>query len=405
MASANLFLLFIISSLFSSNCISFAETDTIKQGQLLRDWEQLVSAGGVFRLGFFSPNPTYSIELGSSGPRHLGIWFNYIPFYSVWVANRKDPIPDSSGALTVDGDGKLKITYQGGSPIVINSNMASKSSPGGNFTATLLDSGNLVIRQVDSTGSLGPILWQSFDYPHNILLPGMKLGMNIKTGQNWTLSSWLSEKIPAPGAFKLGLDPSGANQLLIWRRDEIYWSSGVWQNGSFESAPELTKRNDLLDFRFVANEEERYFTYSIKKKSVLSRWDLDTLGQITAFILERNDSSSIWIYDTVGPCQYASKNSTAVCLTEKPTKCRNGSEMFVPKRGYIDYTADWYYDSDFNLSLSDCHAKCWKNCSCVAYKPASNDDTGCHFWSKLSNFTPGDNFDFVYLLSHQNITS
>eukprot|EP00257_Ricinus_communis_P026209 XP_025013623.1 G-type lectin S-receptor-like serine/threonine-protein kinase CES101 [Ricinus communis] len=374
MASANLFLLFIISSLFSSNCISFAETDTIKQGQLLRDWEQLVSAGGVFRLGFFSPNPTYSIELGSSGPRHLGIWFNYIPFYSVWVANRKDPIPDSSGALTVDGDGKLKITYQGGSPIVINSNMASKSSPGGNFTATLLDSGNLVIRQA-------------------------------KTGQNWTLSSWLSEKIPAPGAFKLGLDPSGANQLLIWRRDEIYWSSGVWQNGSFESAPELTKRNDLLDFRFVANEEERYFTYSIKKKSVLSRWDLDTLGQITAFILERNDSSSIWIYDTVGPCQYASKNSTAVCLTEKPTKCRNGSEMFVPKRGYIDYTADWYYDSDFNLSLSDCHAKCWKNCSCVAYKPASNDDTGCHFWSKLSNFTPGDNFDFVYLLSHQNITS
>jgi hypothetical protein len=28
----------------------------------------------------------------------------------------------------------------------------------------------------------GTVLWQSFDYPHNILLPGMKLGMNHKTG-------------------------------------------------------------------------------------------------------------------------------------------------------------------------------------------------------------------------------
>ncbi|XP_021675806.2 uncharacterized protein LOC110661473 [Hevea brasiliensis] len=83
------------------------------------------------------------------------------------MANREDPVPDSCGALTIDGDGKLKITYQGGLPIFINPDMAAKN-----------------------------------------------LGMNLKTGHNWSLTSWLSEKVPDPGAFKLGLDPSGANELV-----------------------------------------------------------------------------------------------------------------------------------------------------------------------------------------------
>ncbi|KAF2287508.1 hypothetical protein GH714_001033 [Hevea brasiliensis] len=159
----------------SLNCISYAEIDTLEQGRLLRDWEHLISASGVFRLGFFNPNQTYSVELGPSGPRHLGKWFNHTPFYSVWVANREDPVPDSCGALTIDGDGKLKITYQGGLPIVINPDMAAKN-----------------------------------------------LGVNLKTGHNCSLTSWLSEKVPAPGAFKLGLDPSGANELVVWQQDDIY---------------------------------------------------------------------------------------------------------------------------------------------------------------------------------------
>ena len=143
MASANFVLLLTISCLLSLSGISYAANDTLKQGQQLRDWEQLISAGGVFRLGFFSPNPPkYLVDLGySTGPRHLGIWYDSIPFYSVWVANREDPVPDTSGSLTIDGDGKLKITYQGGEPIVINSNMAAKSSSGGNIAPTLLDSG------------------------------------------------------------------------------------------------------------------------------------------------------------------------------------------------------------------------------------------------------------------------
>ncbi|XP_027775225.1 G-type lectin S-receptor-like serine/threonine-protein kinase CES101 isoform X2 [Solanum pennellii] len=38
-------------------------------------------------------------------------------------------------------------------------------------------------------------LWQSFDHPTNCLLPGMKLGYNLTTMQNWTTySSYIDEK-------------------------------------------------------------------------------------------------------------------------------------------------------------------------------------------------------------------
>ncbi|XP_065853967.1 G-type lectin S-receptor-like serine/threonine-protein kinase CES101 [Euphorbia lathyris] len=352
-------------------------------------------------MGFFNPNPTYSIDLGPSGPRHLGIWFDRISFYSVWVANRVDPVPDSSGVLSIDEHGKLMITHQGGQPIVINPDMAGKNNlSGGNFTVTLLDSGNIVIRQVAWNRIPGPILWQSFDYPHNILLPGMKLGMNLKTGHNWTLTSWLSEKIPAPGAFRLGMDPTGANQLLVWCRGEIYWSSGVWKNGSFKSEPILTKRNDIYDFQLVSNEDEKYFSYSLKNKTVLSRWDLDTIGTITVFSLYQNT----WIFESTSPCSYDMKNSSAICLSEKAIKCRKESDMFVKKRGYFEYIYNFYdgYEYEPDLGLSDCHSKCWKNCTCVAYQSGSSDGVGCKYWSKGSKFIPNDNFDFIYLLSNKS---
>uniref|UniRef100_A0A2N9HCP4 non-specific serine/threonine protein kinase n=1 Tax=Fagus sylvatica TaxID=28930 RepID=A0A2N9HCP4_FAGSY len=64
-------------------------TDSITQSQSLRDDMTLVSKNGRFELGFFNP--------GSSKNRYLGIWFNNIPIQTVvWVANRLNPINDSS---------------------------------------------------------------------------------------------------------------------------------------------------------------------------------------------------------------------------------------------------------------------------------------------------------------------
>lgn len=86
----------------------------------------------------------------------------------------------------------------------------------GNASATLLDSGNLVLRDENSS-----ILWQSFDFPTNVLLPGMKLGYERKKpGKTWSLVSWRNYEDPGPGFFSMELDPRGTNQIYIMRVSE-----------------------------------------------------------------------------------------------------------------------------------------------------------------------------------------
>ena len=61
----------------------------------------------------------------------------------------------------------------------------------GSLVSRLQDSGNFVVQ--DETRNT--TLWQSFDHPTNCLLPGMKLGYNLTTMQNWTTySSYIDEK-------------------------------------------------------------------------------------------------------------------------------------------------------------------------------------------------------------------
>lgn len=134
---------------------------------------------------------------------------------------------DSSGSLSIDINGVLKITRTSASPIMVNQKPVGHLSLAGNVSATLLDSGNFVIREVRPGRVSGRVLWQSFDHPTNVLLPGMKIGFNLKTKKEVAFTSWISDQVPASGAFRLGLDPSGANQLLVWRHGEIYWSSGI----------------------------------------------------------------------------------------------------------------------------------------------------------------------------------
>jgi hypothetical protein len=56
-----------------------------------------------------------------------------------------------------------------------------------NAAAVLLDNGNLVIRD-QANNSM--VIWQSFDEPADVLLPGGHLGFNKITGMNITLSSY-----------------------------------------------------------------------------------------------------------------------------------------------------------------------------------------------------------------------
>ncbi|KAI7753580.1 hypothetical protein M8C21_021414, partial [Ambrosia artemisiifolia] len=162
--------------------------DIIAVNQNISDGQTIVSWNAKFELGFFSP--------GSSKNRYLGIWYkNASPQTLAWVANRETPLIDTSGVVKLDSQGNL--TLVNGSGKVIWSSNSSVSSSSINLVAQLLDTGNLVIKNGNGTDN-GNLIWQSFDYPGDTSLPGMKLGKNFITGRETYLTSWRSTDDPSP---------------------------------------------------------------------------------------------------------------------------------------------------------------------------------------------------------------
>jgi hypothetical protein len=182
----------------------------------------------------------------------------------------------------------MKLTYSGGDPVEFYSSQSSTT----NITAILEDSGNFVLK--DENSSSQQFLWQSFDSPTDTFLPGMKLGINHRTGQTWFLMSWLSDLVPTPaGAFTFKWDTS-VKELVIRRRDVIYWTSGpLRSNTSFDS---FSLNSRKVDFSFInaSNAYEDYFMFKVSANKYASRdqrnfsmWQLRSDGSIVDLTTSR----------------------------------------------------------------------------------------------------------------------
>lgn len=363
-------------------------SDTIKPNETLRFPDKRLSADGVFTLGFFS------LEVDSEY-WYLGIWYTNNDDYNqkVWVGNRYNPISIANGNLTLDGDGILKIMNGNETPIMLNSaDRAAKNS-----SATLQNSGNFVLSDDGSTTKR--VLWESFDDPVDTLLPGMKLGVNFKTGRNWSLTSWLTEQLPTPGPFSLEWDWK-ATELVMRRRGEIYWTSGILdkQDKSFPNIPWLgndSYNNNDYNFGYVSNKSESsYFYYSSATKRV-SWWNLAFDGKLF-------DANGLVL--VVADACYG-YNNVSGCVEQNSAECRavaaGGRDSFLLKKGIFRDPKNVWYDQNNSSSLSDCWAMCWKNCSCIAYSTNNaQTGTGCIFWNTSSNFEISDSSSWeVYVLN------
>ena len=141
------------------------------QQQELKDGDEFVLADGKFRLGFFNLTSKNS---------YLGIWYGGDSLTNVvWFANSNAPLFGNFISPIIDDYGSLKISYSKMGPS-ISLNPGQEAS---NCIAVLLDTGNFVPRELNSDGTVKRELWQSFDYPTETLLLGMKLGFNKK---KWT---------------------------------------------------------------------------------------------------------------------------------------------------------------------------------------------------------------------------
>ncbi|KAJ9671899.1 hypothetical protein PVL29_025525 [Vitis rotundifolia] len=374
--------------------------DTIIVNQNITDGETITSAGGSFELGFFSP--------GNSNNRYLGIWYKKASKKPVvWVANRESPLTDSSGVLKVTQQGIL-VLVNGANGILWNSTSSlSAQDP----NAQLLESGNLVMRNGNDRDPEN-FLWQSFDYPCDTLLPGMKLGRNRVGGLDRYLSSWKSADDPSKGNFTYWIDPSGFPQLLLRNGLAVAFRPGPWNGIRFSGIPQLTN-NPVYSYEYVSNEKEIYFIYYLVNSSVIMRLVLTPDGKAQRFTW--TDQKNEWtLYSTAqrdqcdnyaicgvnGICKIdQSPNCECMkgfrpmfqsnwdmaywsdgCVRSTPLDCQKG-DGFVKYSGMKlpDTRSSWFNES---MNLKECASLCLSNCSCTAY---ANSDirgggSGCLLW-------------------------
>ncbi|KAF8409407.1 hypothetical protein HHK36_005483 [Tetracentron sinense] len=360
--------------------------------------ETIISAGGIFELGFFSP--------GSSNNFFLGIWYKKIPVQTVvWVANRDYPLTTPSGSiLTINTDGNLVILHGRISYSVSDLSSIKNSTT----SVTLLDSGNLVLRDSNSD-----VLWQSFDYPSDTFLPGMKLGNNKKTGRAWTLTSWRSEEDPAPGAFSVEIDPANSSQFFIMQGSKSYWTSGVWNGHIFSLMPEM-RSNYIFNFSYVTNQNESYFTYNLYDNSIISRCVLDFSGQIKqlSWLENAQEWNLFWaqpkqqcevhaICGAFGRCSqytlpfcecmpgFEPRSSSdwnlsdwsGGCMRITRLQCGNNTPINAEKDKFLLRPKMRLPLNPQSLavgSAQDCKLTCLNNCSCTAW--AYTTRNGCSIW-------------------------
>ncbi|KAK8551581.1 hypothetical protein V6N12_040215 [Hibiscus sabdariffa] len=272
---ANLLFFLSLVSLFLKRLIA---VNTMTSARSIDDSQTIVSAGHKFELGFFNG--------GNSNNRYLGIWYKNLPVRTVvWVANREFPLVNSSGLLTLGDDGTLSVVNESKSIIWSSNSSLTAKDP----VAVLLDTGNFIVKDAGDDNE-GRYIWQSFDYPSDTLLPGMKLGWNKKTGLNRHLTSWKSSDDPSPGEYTYTVDPRGLPQLVLRKGSSKLFRSGPWYGTQFSGVPVL-KVNPVFTPIFVSTADEVYYSYNTTA-NIPSRFVLSQSGSVQH--LSWNDRHSDW---------------------------------------------------------------------------------------------------------------
>jgi hypothetical protein len=375
--------------------------DSITQSQSLRDDMTLVSKDGSFELGFFNP--------GSSKNRYLGIWFKNIPIKTVvWVANRLNPINDSSGVLMVNNSGSLVLLSQNSTIVVWSVNSTKQAS---NPIVQLLDSGNLVVRD-EKEQNPENYLWQSFDYPCDTLLPGMKLGWDLKTGLERRLSAWKSPEDPSPGELTFGIELNNYPEIVMMKGLEKFFRTSSWNGLGFSGLPEL-KANRVFNYNFVSNKDEVYYIFYMINKFVISMLALNQTGR---YVIERwvevDNKRNVYISYPKDKCdEYNLCGVYGNCIISESSFCQclegfkpKSSETWNPdewSKGCVRRTQLSCQDKigfkklvglklpdttnsllNKSMNLEECKVKCLNDCNCTAYSNSDirGEGSGCAIW-------------------------
>ena len=403
-----LHILFILSILYMIK-IGSASMYTITSSQLIKDSETISSSDDAFKLGFFSPANTTN--------RYVGIWY-LNQSNIIWVANRENPLQDSSGVFTFADDNTNLVVLNGQKHVIWSSNVSSNfATSNSNVTAQLQNNGNLVLLE----NTTGNIIWESIKHPSNAFIANMIISTNQKTGERVKITSWKTPSDPAIGKFSASIERLNAPEIFYWNQTKLYWRSGPWNGQDF-----LGSRGDLkpissayIDGVSIARKDNGSLvemTYTLANSFFFGAMILSSEGkveytawmnriQVDKLVIQQNDCDVYGICGPNGSCdlknspictcligfksrnigEWNRQNWTSGCVRRATLQCErvkyNGSALGGEEDGFLKLqtTKPPDFVEQSYLSMNACRIECLNNCSCVAY--AFDNGIGCLTWS------------------------
>ncbi|XP_023001213.1 G-type lectin S-receptor-like serine/threonine-protein kinase At1g11300 isoform X1 [Cucurbita maxima] len=364
--------------------------DMITSANFIKDPATILSNGSVFELGFFSPV--------NSTRRYVGIWFQkFSPQTIVWVANRDNPVKDTSGIFTISKDGNL-VVLDSNNSILWSSNVSSSAIRTDNTSAQILDSGNLVLK--DSTS--GVIIWESFKHPCDKFLTSMKIKTNTRTKEVVGYTSWNTPSDPSTGKFSFLLDVHDLPEAAILNGGDTYWRSGPWSGQSFIGIPEM---NSVYLSGYNLAIEDQTYTLSLASKYAFREfsylfvnsqgnvqqmdWDSEKQHWNVSWLALKTECDFYGACGAFGICnartspvcsclrgfepkheeEWNQGNWSNGCVRKTPLKCENRSSteedgFFKLEMVKVPFLAEW---SNSSASVDDCRRDCLENCWCSSY--------------------------------------
>ena len=346
----------------------------------------LISPNGDFSAGFYSVGDNAFC---------FAIWFSNSRTV-VWMANRDQPVNGKHSKLSILETGNLILTDASNLNVEVwATNTVSHSS----VQLFLYDTGNLVLRNKES------VLWKSFDFPTDTLLPEQLLTGNTKLVSSRRQVNYSS------GLYELSFNNSGFVRLLYNSPD----SSSYWVPSPFSWPLYNNSRIAVLNAIGNFSSSDNFTFMSADYGAVLHRrLTLDYDGNLRLYSWEEEGQTWVvswqafqipcWIPGGCGANSFCSYviGSGRKCSCSPGYKMKNRSnwadgcepevyisctEMPKSELGFVLLSHVDFLGYDFtifpNYTFDQCSNQCLTACDCKGFQ--YRGDSKCYLKTRLLN--------------------
>ncbi|KAG5022255.1 hypothetical protein JHK85_018597 [Glycine max] len=266
----------------------------------------------------------------------FAIWYTQPPHTLVWMANRDQPVNGKRSTLSLLTTGNLVLT-DAAQFMVWSTNTATSSKQ---VQLHFYDTGNLVL--LDNSDNV-VVLWQSFDYPTDTLLPDQTLTKNSNLISSRSGTNYSS------GFYKLFFDSDNVLRLMYQgpRVSSVYWPDpwllnnnlGIGGTGNGRTSYNDSRVAVLDEFGHFVSSDNFTFKTSDYRTVLQRRLTLDPDGSVRVY--SKNDGEDKWSMSgefKLHPCYaHGICGSNSYCRYEPTTgrKC-----LCLPDHTLVD-NQDW----------------------------------------------------------------